>query len=840
MDGAVTRRELRNTLNNVEKERQMFNALCVNYSAAYCCDLLADRMEPIKQKGFSHCARERENMQDQFCYSEWIRRAYDSFVIHESAPDYVEFFDARNLMRRLQTEQSLTYRHRTLPNGAGMEYFEATVVRLYTDEDSFRVIIGYRSIDDIVAEEQKHQRELENEMVTLKNIHETLGSGGWKLRYNAQGEMTECYWSDTMRHMLGFSSTEDFPNTFETWIDRLHPEDKERTLRQYREAVEDRTNEKIYDVEYRLRLKDGRYQWFRAAGRLSRREDGSAIVFDGVFINTEEKHRTNEQLHRVFAENEEARRRLLQEHEVISAIGRGYFSINSIDLGDDIYEEIAKQDDSIYHFTGRGGKAQEKLYALCDTLVAEEYRAAVREFFDLSTVPDRMRGTDAIEAEYLAVDGNWHLARFLEKKRTPEGRVTDILYVTRIVNRQKQQELELERQRLAYQLSESANEAKTTFLLNMSHDIRTPMNAILGYAQLMKKKLSDPELLHYQQMIEQSGNLLLSIINNVLDMARIESGKMELDKDYHIVGDVGAGVCAVFAMEARQKGLTIEHTVNIKHRHIVCDKTKMQEILTNIVSNAVKYTPPGGKITVSTRELPCEKEGWINIETTVADTGIGISADFLPHLFDSFSRERNTTAAKVSGSGLGMAIVKSLVDLMGGTVTVESELGKGSRFTVTIPHELAKATYEEDASSGGEKAADFHGKHILLAEDNDLNAEIAIAILEEMGFTVDRAEDGIICVAKLEKSAPGTYDLVFMDVQMPNMDGYKATRVIRALPDRTKAAIPIIAMTANAFAEDRNRAFQMGMNGHIAKPISVPKIVEAILSAQNNHEGADA
>jgi len=830
--GAVTDKVFQNILDDVERERQMLNALCVNYTAAYCCDLMTDRMESVKQKSFSHCARERGNMRDQFCYSEWIRHAWDSFIIRESAPDYLEVFDAKNIMERLKTEESFIYRHRTKPNAAGMENFEAVVVRLYADERTYKVIIGYRPIDDIIAEEKKHQAELENEITTLNNIHETLGSGGWKLLYNEQGEMIGCHWSDTFRHMLGFSSLEDFPDEFSSWMDRLHPEDKERTLRHYRNALEDPTGKTVYDTEYRVRLKSGEYQWFRAAGRLSRRADGSPIAFDGVFINTDERHRMNEQLRRSLAENEEAKRRLMQEHEMISALGRAYFSINSVDLVHNVYEEIAKQDDSIYQFTGRSGRAQEKLYDLCDTLVSREFREPVRKFFDLSTVPERMRDTGIVETEYLAVDGNWHQARFLEKKRDGDGRVTDVLYVTRIVSRQKQQEQELERQKIAYDIAESANEAKTTFLLNMSHDIRTPMNAILGYAQLMGKKLTDPELLHYQKMIEQSGNLLLSIINNVLDMARIESGKMELDEDHHIVGDICSSVCAVFEMDAKKKNLTLERSVDIQHKHIICDRTKMQEVLTNIISNAMKYTPPGGKISVDTRELPSDREGYAVIQTVVSDTGIGMSEDFLPHLFDSFSRERNTTSGKVAGSGLGMSIVKSMVELMGGTVTVESQLGKGSRFAVTVPHKIADLADVEKASRADAQAqADFAGKRILLAEDNDLNAEIAIAILEEMGFQIDRAEDGVICVAKLEKSAPGTYDLILMDVQMPNMDGYKATQVIRVLPDKKKSAIPIIAMTANAFAEDRNLAFQMGMNGHIAKPISAPKIKEAILAA---------
>ncbi len=822
--------DLMAALGETEKERQMLGALCVNYTAAYCCDLMTDRMEPIKRQQFSHCAREKDRMHDPFCYSEWIRHAFETFVIKESAPDYLEVFDAQNIMRRLKTEESFVYRHRTLPNGAGMEYFEATVVRLYVDEKSFKIIMGYRPIDDIVAGEKERQRTLENEVTALRNIHEALGSGAWKLSYDERGEMTSCYWSDTMRRMLGFTSTEDFPNEFSAWSDRLHPNDREHTLKEYRDTVWDYTSKKTYDVEYRVRAKDDTYHWFRAAGRLSRRADGSPIAFDGVFINTDEKHETNEKLHRALEETERAKNELLLEHEVISAVSRGYFSIYSIDLIRNFYEEISSSDHSVHRPTGHGGNAQEKLDEICAALVAPDYRAAVARFFDLSTVADRMGESDAIDIEYCAVDGSWHLARFLEKKRDERGRVSTVLCVTRNVSKQKQQEMEQERLRIAYQVAERANEAKTTFLLNMSHDIRTPMNAILGYSKLMRKRIEDPELQHYQDMIEQSGKLLLSVINNVLDMARIESGKMELDEDYNRAGDIVSGVCSVFEMEAKKKDLTIERTVHVEHPDIICDSTKMQEVLTNIISNAVKYTPPGGRVRIETDELPCEKEGYIYIRTSVEDTGIGMSKEFLPHLFDSFSRERNTTDCKVAGSGLGMAIVKSLVDLMGGTIEVESELGKGTKFTVTVPHKLANAEYYEKKTlpSSQTEKADFSGKRVLLAEDNELNAEIAIAFLERMGVTADRAEDGVICVDKLEKEPAGTYDLILMDVQMPNMDGYKATQVIRQLPDAKKANIPIVAMTANAFAEDRRKAIEMGMNDHLAKPLAIEKVAATI------------
>lgn len=378
---------------------------------------------------------------------------------------------------------------------------------------------------------------------------------------------------------------------------------------------------------------------------------------------------------------------------------------------------------------------------------------------------------------------------------------------------------------------EHANQAKSTFLFNMSHDIRTPMNAILGYSQLMKKELTDPKLLDYQNKIEQSGNLLLSIINNVLDMARIESGKMELDENFALTGTIISEVLSVFEEDAKKKNIQIIHNSNIEHKSILCDQTKIKEIFLNLISNAIKYTPAGGKVFITSDEIPAKKAGYVSIRTVIEDTGIGMSKDYLPQLFDSFSREHNTTIGKIAGTGLGMAIVKKLVDLMKGSITVESELGKGTKFTIILHHKIADQNYHSQKMEiqQAEKDSILKGKHILLAEDNELNAEIALAILEDNGFSAQRVADGIECVAQIEQSPADTYDLILMDIQMPVMDGYKATQTIRNLTDKKKASIPIIAMTANAFEEDKKNAFDSGMNGHIAKPISAEKIIEAIL-----------
>ena len=378
--------------------------------------------------------------------------------------------------------------------------------------------------------------------------------------------------------------------------------------------------------------------------------------------------------------------------------------------------------------------------------------------------------------------------------------------------------------------AEKANAAKSDFLFNMSHDIRTPMNALLGYSELIKRELTDPKLLDYQEKMEQSGNLLLSIINNVLDMARIESGKVELDEDYVKIRDIYQGIYKIFQAEAEKKCIHLKMEYDVKHEHVICDETKNKEIFLNLISNAVKYTASGGRVTIRITELDCDRKDYVRIRTQVIDTGIGMSEEFLPSLFEAFARERNTTDGKIAGTGLGMPIIKKYIDMMYGTIEVESKQGEGSKFTVTLEYRIADKSYYERVT---EKFSDMDetrisGKHILLAEDNDLNAEIAQFILEDMGLMVDRVEDGVQCVSRMEQKPAGTYDLILMDIQMPNMDGYRATEMIRGLSDKSKATIPIIAMTANAFEEDRKKALAKGMNGHIAKPVDIEKMREIL------------
>ena len=386
--------------------------------------------------------------------------------------------------------------------------------------------------------------------------------------------------------------------------------------------------------------------------------------------------------------------------------------------------------------------------------------------------------------------------------------------------REKIHETELEK---AVHEAKSANEAKTRFLFNMSHDIRTPMNAIIGFADLLEKHIDEKERVRdYIGKIKSSSEFLLSLINYVLETARIESGKTSLKKEVRCASRLIESLTDVFEPEVYKKGLTYSYTKDIEHEYVMCDETKVREIFINIIGNSLKYTPAGGKITIDIREIPFDRENYIAYKIVVEDTGIGMSEDYLPHIFEEFSREHTSTESKVVGTGLGLPIVKALIDLMGGTIEIESEVGKGTKTTVMIPFEIAtqEQILEEQQKEKEFVPEDIKGKRILVAEDNELNAEIALTVLKEKGLLVERAANGKQCVEMLKEKPADYYDMILMDIQMPEMDGYQATEMIRNLGN-SRAAVPIVAMTANAFEEDRQKALDAGMNAHVSKPVDM-------------------
>ena len=397
-----------------------------------------------------------------------------------------------------------------------------------------------------------------------------------------------------------------------------------------------------------------------------------------------------------------------------------------------------------------------------------------------------------------------------------------IVYLQFRMQRYREQIHETELEKAVYE-AKSANEAKTRFLFNMSHDIRTPMNAIIGFAELLEKHIDERDrALDYIGKIKSSSEFLLSLINYVLETARIESGKTTLKKEVCCASRLIESLTDIFEPEVCKKGLTYSYTKDIEHEYVMGDETKVREIFINIIGNSLKYTPAGGKITIDIREIPFDRENYIAYKIVVEDTGIGMSEDYLPHIFEEFSREHTSTESKVVGTGLGLPIVKALIDLMGGTIEIESEAGKGTKTTVMIPFEIAtqEQILEEKQKEKEFVPEDIKEKRMLVAEDNELNAEITLTVLKEKGLLVERAANGKECVEMLKEKPADYYDMILMDIQMPEMDGYQATEMIRNLGD-SRAAVPIVAMTANAFEEDRQKALDAGMNAHVSKPVDM-------------------
>ncbi len=467
-----------------------------------------------------------------------------------------------------------------------------------------------------------------------------------------------------------------------------------------------------------------------------------------------------------------------------------------------------------------------------ERFVAETDRQRITSEVSSREVMARLVTENYFSVNYLRIDESgmlaYHQMAFSDLD-SPEGSgyfILGIRNVDGVVNEERAIKQQLEDARRA---AEAASEAKTSFLFNMSHDIRTPMNAIIGFRTLLEKHQDDPaRRADYLAKMEDSSNVLLGIINNVLEMARIEKGSIELMETEVNIYQFAMSVGDIFRDMMRQKGITFTHSIDAVHPCFRFDPIKVREVMINLMSNAYKYTNRGGSVHVDIREKPHQEEGYAYIETIVSDTGIGMSEEFVPHIFEEFSRERVSSKNKIEGTGLGMPIVKRLVELMDGTIEVASRKGEGTTITLSMPHMVVENPVESEPPAQMIESELFVGKRILLAEDNDLNAEIAMELMGEYGFVCERASNGQEAAEMVSDAAPGYYTAVLMDIQMPVMNGYEATKAIRSIGDASKASIPIIAMTANAFEEDRRRSITCGMNGHLAKPIDVNELVKAI------------
>ena len=517
--------------------------------------------------------------------------------------------------------------------------------------------------------------------------------------------------------------------------------------------------------------------------------------------------------------------------QIINALGQAYSIILLLNIKKNMLEVI-KFSDGVGHNIRKEDLSNALRKEYIENMIAPSFQKNYMAFTDISTMESRLKEHDSISCISQTIKGAWMRSMIVPQKCDEKGNLSTVLLAISDVTEEKEHELEQDRiLRNALSSAEHANRAKTAFLNNMSHDIRTPMNAIIGFTSLAAEHLDDREIIRdYLEKISTSGKHLLSLINDVLDMSRIESGSVKIEKTNVYLPDVLEDLKTIIleSVHAKQQKLLIKQQ-DVVYEDIITDKLRLTQVLLNIISNAVKFTPVGGTIHILVEEKASQKAGYAVYSFCIKDNGIGMSKEFQEHVFDSFARERTVTESGITGTGLGMAITKNIVDLMGGTIHLTSKQGEGSEFIVTLECELADKTVQDKQSScpkAEKKHLDYSGKKVLLVEDNELNREIATEILKSLGLKVDYAADGMEAVEIMSSEAGNQYDMIFMDIQMPKMDGYTATREIRTLKDTKKANVPIIAMTANAFDEDRKKAIKAGMNGHIAKPIDVNVILQ--------------
>ena len=653
-----------------------------------------------------------------------------------------------------------------MPRKDGSWFWTVDKGKVIQTEDGKLAIIS--ACYDMTSFVERHKKLEEKNMLSQATIDNI--PGGYH-RCSLEEGHPFLYISNRFLAILGWTREEIrtiFDNKFDNMLDL---DDRNLSSDYVTRILDTRGHGSAKDQIYRLLGKDG-YHWVTDATTLVK--SGNQTFFQGNitdftdFVKAKEKKEQEIELQR----------------EIIEGLGKEYFSVLAVELDKDrvlSYRESGENGKIISDFCRKCGNRWSKIIpSYAEMMVSDNTNGEFENQLGLETLRSQEKDYSMTYEFKLETGINYHQVRvaFVKKKDGTRMAVVGTRNIDSLIKKERMQEEKLKK---AYVAAENANKAKTEFLNNMSHDIRTPMNVILGYNHLMKSQLTESKQLDYQKKIEQSGKLLLAIINNVLDMARIESGKIKVDENYERVGEVVDEIISTFSSEAEEKEIHLSGSMKVTHRNILCDGTKIREIYVNLVSNAMKYTPRGGNVTITVEELPCEKEGYMKVKSEIKDTGIGMSKEYLPTLFEPFSREQNTTTGRIGGIGLGMPIVKKMVDLMGGSIEVASELGKGTVFTFTLMHKIADRKFysqKTEAAETSEMGKNLSGKHVLLAEDNDLNAEIAVTVLEETGIVIERVEDGIQCVNRVAQMSPGRYDLILMDIQMPNMDGYQAAQCI--------------------------------------------------------------
>ncbi len=945
------------------KYQSVFSALLKDYRTVYIANLENGTARILKLDRDYDFKDVTVLKNKDFSFDSIVQKWAETRIYPEDKEKVTGTLKLSSLRETFSKQNELVGNYRSLDNGK-YHHYQYDIIKI----DETHVIAAFRIIDAIIEEheaKEKQQREKEEafrkkidasykKLEEMKKIFVSSGMGTWTITL-IDGKKGTFEADDLMKKLLGIEGKELTPEeTYDAWYSNIVPEAIPSVLNSVEAMKRGDHSENTYLWKHPVLGE----RYVRCGGTCTKIDGGyilSGYHYDVDKIVREQKEQETALANALTLEK--------QHSEVISALATIYTTIFKADLDTHEYEVLYSVP-LMDKVAAKKGNFDEVNENIIEAFITPDMRGKMREFLDLSTLGERLRGINTIASEYRDPQGRWFQARFIVKHREADGRVDEVLYVAREFTKEKEAELKQDAAlRDALMAAKHASRAKTTFLNNMSHDIRTPMNAIIGFTALAKTHIDNHDQVQdYLAKIHTSSTHLLSLINEILDMSRIESGTVKLEENTVHLPDVLHDLRTMIQgqITAKQQNLYID-TLDVINEDVITDKLRLNQVLLNIVSNAVKYTNIGGNIFIRVREKSCSIKDHATYEFSIKDNGIGMSKEFMDTIFEAFTRERSSTVSGIQGTGLGMSITKNIVDMMNGTISVESELGKGSEFIVTLDFKLADKTlnfepipelinaralvvdddintcqsvskmlreigmrpdwstsgkeaivrakeanefkddykafiidylmpdmngietvrqirrvidddtpiivltaydwtdFEEEAKAAGVTAFvskpifmselrsvltkptetktspkeseikyDYHGKRVLLVEDNELNREIATAILTDAGMEVEIACDGTEAVSMVFKAPENRYDVVLMDIQMPKMDGYTATREIRTLKNNRKANVPIVAMTANAFDEDREKALEAGMNGHIAKPIDMAVIAKTL------------
>ena len=793
-----------------QRNTDIIGILASEYSSVYYIDLTTDELTPYTMNEETE-TEFGKIFRSGIRYSEAYRMYVNTLIHTEDKQMMLSAGSIGNIMKELKHKKTFLTTYR---NAEG-HYSEMKFVKVGSEEDFPRAVaLGFADKDEELRAREEETKILQRNIDIIEILASEYSSVYYidmttdELDPYTMNEATETEFGRIFRSGIKYS------DAYRMYVDTLvHPRDKERMMKagSVYNILKELGDKKTFITQYMDN--EGAYCEMKFV-KVGEEENPKAVALG--FANRDSEIR--EELERQAAD--------ARDRAVISGLSDDFGCVVYVGLDD--MSEIHYRFDPLFEKHIPRWSSINNFRERLDTLIGTVMHPDDRREFCEATDPDVVRENVNRDGVYFVnfrtlIDGKvtYYQTKFVKDENSEDHVIAGFHNVDESTRREMD----------ALDKAEIASRAKSTFLFNMSHDIRTPMNAITGFTTMAKKHLDDREKIEdYLNKIETAGSQLLSLINQVLEMSRIESGKIILTAQKADVLERAAVLRTLYSEQAEASGLSFTVTArNVLHRHVITDADRMKQITTNIIGNALKYTPEGGSVNYIIEEKPCGRPGYSNYVFTVQDTGIGMSPEFVEHIFDEFSRENTSTVSKIQGTGLGMSIVKQLTDLMGGSIDIRSEKGRGTTISVTIPMKWdtdAKTVSEENRMKS---AVHLEGMKLLLVEDNEMNREIAEEILSENGVIVAMAEDGDIAVDMVKKAAPGQYDLILMDVQMPRMNGYEATRAIRKLEDREKASLPIVAMTANAFEEDRQNALAAGMDAHLAKPIDIDKLVNTLM-----------